>query len=92
MAATPPTGLSPYAVMPMTEEEVVNFNLTVDVVKEATHTTTAEIKSTKLKATTPADTSNWMDNIKGYTNLVHSLFRPICSHFFQMKEVVTNLQ
>eukprot|EP00957_Ditylum_brightwellii_P078599 5975872-Ditylum_brightwellii.AAC.1 len=56
MAATAATGLSPYAVGPMTEEEVVNFNLTVDVVKEATHTITTEIKSTKLKATTPADT------------------------------------
>eukprot|EP00957_Ditylum_brightwellii_P105606 8051578-Ditylum_brightwellii.AAC.1 len=76
----------------MTEEEVVNFNLTVDAVKEATHTTTAEIKSIKLKATTPAVTSKWMDNIKGYTNLVHILFGPICPHFFQMKEVVTNLQ
>eukprot|EP00957_Ditylum_brightwellii_P181650 13837324-Ditylum_brightwellii.AAC.1 len=62
----------------MTEEEVVNFNLTVDLVKEATHTTTAEIKHTKLKATMPTDTSKWMDNIKGYTNL--------------MKDIVTNLQ
>eukprot|EP00957_Ditylum_brightwellii_P074006 5623634-Ditylum_brightwellii.AAC.1 len=43
MATTAPTGLSPYAVGPMTEEEVVNFNLTVDAVKEATHTTVAEI-------------------------------------------------
>eukprot|EP00957_Ditylum_brightwellii_P207436 15352977-Ditylum_brightwellii.AAC.1 len=70
----------------MTEEEVVNFNLTVDAVKEATHTTATGIKSTKLKATTPADTGKWMDNIKGYMNLVHSLFGPICPHFFQMKE------
>eukprot|EP00957_Ditylum_brightwellii_P009607 724241-Ditylum_brightwellii.AAC.1 len=67
--ATAPTGLSPYAVGPMTEEEVVNFDLIVDAVKEATHTTTAEIKSTKLKASMPADTGKWMDNIKGYTNL-----------------------
>eukprot|EP00957_Ditylum_brightwellii_P147679 11246245-Ditylum_brightwellii.AAC.1 len=91
-AATAPSGLSPYAMGPMTEEEVVNFNLTVDAVKEATHTTAAEIKSTKLKATTLVDTSEWMENIKGYTNLVHSLFRNICPHFFQMKEVVTKLQ
>eukprot|EP00957_Ditylum_brightwellii_P060850 4619797-Ditylum_brightwellii.AAC.1 len=63
------TGLSTYAAGPMTEEEVANFNLAVDAVKETTHTTAAEIKSTKLKATTPADTSEWMDNIKGYTNL-----------------------
>eukprot|EP00957_Ditylum_brightwellii_P012096 913946-Ditylum_brightwellii.AAC.1 len=56
-AATAPTGLSPYAVGPMTEEEVVNFNMMVDAVEEATNTTAAEIKSTKLKATTPADTS-----------------------------------
>eukprot|EP00957_Ditylum_brightwellii_P151246 11516402-Ditylum_brightwellii.AAC.1 len=68
-ATTAPTGLSPHAVGPMTEEEVVNFNLTVDAVEKATHTTAAEIKSTKLKATTPVDTSKWMDNIKGYTNL-----------------------
>eukprot|EP00957_Ditylum_brightwellii_P089372 6804930-Ditylum_brightwellii.AAC.1 len=67
----------------MTEEEVVNFNLTVDAVVETTHTTAAEIKSTKLKATTPADTNEWLNNIKGYTNLVHSLFGPICPHFFQ---------
>eukprot|EP00957_Ditylum_brightwellii_P126427 9637408-Ditylum_brightwellii.AAC.1 len=43
MAATAPTWLSPYAVGPMTEKEVVNFNLTVDAVKEATHTTATEI-------------------------------------------------
>eukprot|EP00957_Ditylum_brightwellii_P159356 12129973-Ditylum_brightwellii.AAC.1 len=92
MAATAPTGLSPYVVGPMTEEEVVNFNLTVDAIEEATHTNAAEIKSTKLKAATPADTSQWMDNIKGYINLVHILFGPICPHFFQMKEVCTNLQ
>eukprot|EP00957_Ditylum_brightwellii_P045882 3480285-Ditylum_brightwellii.AAC.1 len=54
--ATAPTGLSPYAVGPMAEEEVVNFNLTVDAVEEATHTTAVEIKFTKLKATMPADT------------------------------------
>eukprot|EP00957_Ditylum_brightwellii_P098486 7503033-Ditylum_brightwellii.AAC.1 len=71
---------------------MVNFNLTVDVVEEATHTTAAEIKSTKLKATTPADTSDWMDNIKGYTNLVQNIFGPICPHFFHMKEVVANLR
>eukprot|EP00957_Ditylum_brightwellii_P105743 8064597-Ditylum_brightwellii.AAC.1 len=69
MAATTATGLSLYAVGPMTEEEVVNFNLTVDVVEEATHTTAAKIKSTKLKATMLADINEWMDNLKGYTNL-----------------------
>eukprot|EP00957_Ditylum_brightwellii_P029658 2241153-Ditylum_brightwellii.AAC.1 len=73
MAATAPTGLSPYAMGPMTEEEVENFNLTVDAVEKATHTTATEIKSTRLKITTPVDTSEWMDNIKGYTNLVQSL-------------------
>eukprot|EP00957_Ditylum_brightwellii_P077023 5853614-Ditylum_brightwellii.AAC.1 len=91
MIATAPTGLSPYDMGPMPEEEVVNFNLTVDAVKEATYTTAAEIKSTKLKATMLVGTSEWMDNIKGYTKLVYSLFGPICPHFFRMKEVVTNL-
>eukprot|EP00957_Ditylum_brightwellii_P203439 15334617-Ditylum_brightwellii.AAC.1 len=65
---------------------------TVDAFVEATQTTAAKIKSTKLKATMPADTNEWMNNLKGYTNLVHGLSGPICPHFFQMREVITNLQ
>eukprot|EP00957_Ditylum_brightwellii_P028214 2130734-Ditylum_brightwellii.AAC.1 len=79
-AATATTGLSLYAVGPMTKQEVINFNLTVDAIKEVTYTTAAEIKSTKLKATTPAVTNEWIDNIKGYINLKHSLFEPTQSN------------
>eukprot|EP00957_Ditylum_brightwellii_P104565 7967908-Ditylum_brightwellii.AAC.1 len=87
-AATAATGRSPFAVGPMSEDEVVSINEHMDAVDQATHTTTAEIKATKLKAKTPSNAGERLDTLKAYANMVHALFTIQSSHYIQVKEVV----
>eukprot|EP00957_Ditylum_brightwellii_P104398 7951217-Ditylum_brightwellii.AAC.1 len=68
-STTATAGLSPYAVVPLLDEEVVAINDHTDAVNHATHTTIAEVKATRLKAKTPSNASDWLDTLKAYANL-----------------------
>eukprot|EP00957_Ditylum_brightwellii_P152232 11590062-Ditylum_brightwellii.AAC.1 len=60
----------------------------MDAVDQATHTTTAEIKATKLRAKTPSDAGEWLGTLKAYANMMQTLFTINSPHYIQVKEVV----
>eukprot|EP00957_Ditylum_brightwellii_P040559 3069613-Ditylum_brightwellii.AAC.1 len=90
-ASTAATGFVVYAVVPITEEEVVDLNANAVAVEAATHTTVNIIKATKLKPVTLLDSTAWLNSIKAYVNYVFAFFGALCPHYTQTKEVVNKL-
>jgi len=69
-------GLSPFAMVDLTEEDVPEMTQDFEDLKNATAVSTADYKTahSRLAAKTPGDAEGFMLMLKRYTNLLHALF------------------
>lgn len=79
-------GLTPFAMLDLTEDEISQMDFDHDLQSAATGITLTELKSTtkKLTATVPEDGRTWRSMILKFTNLVYNLFEgtsPIFERF-----------
>ena len=87
-------GLSPFAMMDLTEEDVAEMKLTWDDLTSATTVSASDHKAvrTKLKATTPTDDHGFMLMLKRFTNFLYALFSSRCPLYIQMYGIVKALR
>ena len=85
-------GLSPFAMLDLTEDEVANRMLADEVLNAATHTTAADYKSkSRIVATVPKEADEFLVMHKRYANLLFGLFGGSCPMFRHMVNIVENI-
>ena len=72
-------GLSVFAVGAMSEDEVAIINDTMEALEQATTTTAKEYKDvTRIKATVPTESHEFVLLLKTFANLLYALFGSLC--------------
>ena len=87
-------GLSPYAMVDLTEEDVAEMTQDYEDLQKASVVSTADYKAAraKLKARTPPDAEGFMLMLKRFTNLLHALFSSQFPMYVQMYGIVQALR
>lgn len=88
------SGLSPFAMIDLTEEDVAEMKLAHDDLTNATTVSASEYKAAraKLAPRTPVDSDGFMLMLKRYTNLLHALFTAMSPMYIQMYGIVKALK
>jgi hypothetical protein len=92
--ATAAKGLSPFAMMEFSEDEVAFMQQEYDDLKHASSVSASDLKAarTKLSAKVPDDAESFLIMIKRYANLLFALFSSQCPLYKQMYSIVTALR
>ncbi len=91
-AAAVMTGLSPYLLVELTEEEVHRAQETATSIKLASSTTPADIKKlTSRKAKVPTSFTELMDTLKKFANLLFALFGAECPLLSQITQLISGM-
>ena len=88
-------GLSPFALMDLSDDEVAAMAQDTQDLDAATSVTVDDIikcsKSPKVKAVVPTTSFKMMKMLKQYANLLFSLFSSQCPLYVQLYEVINTL-
>ncbi len=91
-AAAVMTGLSPYLLVELTEEEVHRAQDTATSIRLATSTTPADIKKlTSRKPKVPTSFQELMDTLKKFANLLFALFGAECPLLSQITQLISGM-
>jgi len=87
-------GLSPFAMVDLTEEDVAEMTQDFEDLTNATAVSTADYKAarSRLAAKTPSDAEGFMLMLKRYANLLHALFSSQSPMYKQMYGIVRALR
>jgi len=87
-------GLSPFATVDLTEEDVAEMTQDYEDLQNASAVSTADYRAAraKLKAKTPPDADGFMLMLKRFTNLLHALFSSQSPLYIQMYGIVQALR
>ncbi len=91
-AAAVMTGLSPYLLVELTEEEVHRAQETATSIRLASSTTPADIKKlTSRKPKVPVSFQDLMDTLKKFANLLFALFGAECPLLSQITQLISGM-
>jgi len=87
-------GLSPFAMVDLTEDDVACMQQEADNLRSATTITASELKAARknLAAKVPEDADGLMLMIKPFANLLYALFSSQCPMYQQLYEIVQGLR
>lgn len=83
-------GLSPFAMVDLSDEDVAEMMQDNDDMLSATHISASDVKASraKLKPSTPPDAEGFLLMLKRFTNLLHALFSSQSPFYKQMYNIV----
>lgn len=87
-------GLSPFAMVDLTEDDVAYMQQEDDDLKYATTVSASELKAARknLAAKVPEDAEGLMQMIKRFANMLYALFSSQCPMYKQLYEIVKGLR
>ena len=87
-------GLSPFAMMDLSEEDIATMTQDQDDLAGASSVSIADFRAnrSKLKARTPVDADGFLVMLKRYTNLLFALFSADCPLYQDMYSIVKALR
>ena len=87
-------GLSPFAMVDLSDEDVAEMMQDNDDMLSATHISASEVKASRarLKPTTPTDAAAFLLMLKRFTNLLHALFSSQSPFYKQMYNILRALR
>jgi hypothetical protein len=87
-------GLSPFAMVDLSDEDVAEMMQDNDDMLSATHISASEVKASRarLKPTTPTDAAGFLLMLKRFTNLLHALFSSQSPFYKQMYNILRALR
>jgi len=87
-------GLSPFAMVDLSDEDVAEMMQDHDDMLSATHISASEVKASRarLKPATPKDAEGFLLMLKRFTNLLHMLFSSQSPFYKQMYNILRALR
>ncbi len=86
-------GVTPFAMIDLSDNDVAEMYMTAADVSQATYVTSGEVTKLreKLKATVPASTDKLILKLKRYTNYLYALYTSRCPKYLRMRKIMTAL-